>query len=128
MALAIGLLQVPENVSGGQITIACHFDQTASTEVQVTPSAAAQQTLAPNAEEDSVDEFAAGYAAPQTEAQHQSNGASQEPSVIDDNLIDEFAAGDATAQVQVRDHGALQPCNYLVQMSSCLPFCTHTSI
>lgn len=93
--------QVPGDADGGQLTLGCYFDQTGSTDVQVTPAAAAQQDLIPNTEDDVVDEFAAGDAAPQVEAQHQRNGVGADSSVVDDGLIDEFAAGDAAVQIEV---------------------------
>lgn len=101
------VLQVPGDVPGGQVTFGCYFDQTASTEVQVTPAAAAaaQQDVIPDIQEHMVDEFAAGDAAPQVEAKHQANGDGANSSVIEDNLIDEFAAGDAAVQIEV-SHGA----------------------
>lgn len=70
-----GLLsaQVPADASGGHVTITCHFNQTASTEVQVTPAAAVQQS----------------DPGPQT----------AQPPV--DDLTDDFAAGDAAVQVSV---------------------------
>lgn len=73
--LSLGLLnaQVPADASGGHVTITCHFNQTASTEVQVTPAAAAQQS----------------DTGPQT----------AQPPV--DDLTDDFAAGDAAVQVPV---------------------------
>ena len=55
------------------MTITCHFNQTGSTEVQVTPAAAAQPSGAPS----------------QT----------AEPPI--DDLTDDFAAGDAAVQVPV---------------------------
>lgn len=57
------------------MTIACQFNQTDSTEVQVTPAAVAQKSGT-------------------------QNGAS--PSPVDD-LTDDFAAGDAAVQVPVSD-------------------------
>ena len=99
--------QVPGDADGGQLTLECYFDQTSSTDVQVTPAAAAQQDLVPNTEEDVVDEFAAGDAAPQVEAQHQRNGVGADGSVVDDGLIDEFAAGDAAVQIEV---SCMLPC------------------
>lgn len=56
------------------MTIACHFNQTGSTEVQVTPAAAAQP----------------------------SGTASQTAEPPVDDLTDDFAAGDAAVQVPVR--------------------------
>ena len=56
------------------MTITCHFNQTGSTEVQVTPAAAAQP----------------------------SGTASQTAEPPVDNLTDDFAAGDAAVQVPVR--------------------------
>lgn len=94
-------MQVPGDAAGGQVTIGCYFDQTASTEIDITRSSPAQQGSSPNLEEDVVDEFAAGDAAPQVEAKHQSNGSGTDSSVVEDGLIDEFAAGDAAVQVEV---------------------------
>ena len=68
------LTQVPADASGGHVTITCHFDQTGSTEVQVTPAAAAQP----------------------------SSTASQTAEPPVDDLTDDFAAGDAAVQVPVR--------------------------
>ena len=65
--------QVPGDATGGEVTIACQFNQTDATEVQVVPAAVAQ---------------AAGS----------QNGATASP--VDD-LIDDFAAGDAAVQVPV---------------------------
>ena len=65
--------QVPGDASGGHVTITCHFNQTGSTEVQVTPAAAAQQS---------------------------STNSQTAESPIDD-LTDDFAAGDAAVQVPV---------------------------
>ena len=67
--------QVPGDAAGGQVTIACQFNETASTEVQVTPAAVAQTNG--------------------TVRQSASNA-----SPIDD-LTDDFAAGDAAVQVPV---------------------------
>ena len=55
------------------MTITCHFNQTGSTEVQVTPAAAAQQ----------------------------SSAASQTAEPPLDDLTDDFAAGDAAVQIPV---------------------------
>ena len=92
-------MQVPGDAAGGHVTIGCYFDQTASTEVDVTPASTAQQGSSPNLEEDVVDEFAAGDAAPQVEAKHRSNGNGS--SAVEDGLIDEFASGDAAVQIEV---------------------------
>ncbi|KAL3162434.1 hypothetical protein ABBQ32_010103 [Trebouxia sp. C0010 RCD-2024] len=73
-------VMVPADASGGHVTITCHFNQTASTEVQVTPAAAAQQS----------------DTGPQT----------AQPPV--DDLTDDFAAGDAAVQVPAVEERAEQ--------------------
>ena len=64
---------MPGDATGGEVTIACQFNHTDATEVQVVPAAVAQ---------------AAGS----------QNGATESP--VDD-LTDDFAAGDAAVQVPV---------------------------
>lgn len=92
-------IRVPADASGGQVTIMCHFNQTSSTEVQVTPAAAAQQSNTDTQEaaadspvDDLTDDFAAGDAAVQMpavqdraeEVQQQAEGASDNMSPADE--------------------------------------------
>ena len=97
-------LQVPGDASGGHVTITCHFNQTGSTEVQVTPAAVAQQS-------------SAGLQAPEA---HTSG-----------DLIDDFAAGDAAAQIPV-GHAAVSELElYLNPRQDCTPllaFAMSTSV
>ncbi|KAL0029328.1 hypothetical protein WJX79_010471 [Trebouxia sp. C0005] len=60
-------VMVPADASGGEVTIMCHYNQTGSTEVQVKPAAAAQQSTAQpqSPVDDLTDDFAAGDAAVQ---------------------------------------------------------------
>lgn len=87
-------VMVPADAEGGQVSIMCHFNQTSSTEVQVTPASTAQQSstqpqdAAASAVDDLTDDFAAGDAAAQIpaaqdhaedvqeQAESKSNGAS----------------------------------------------------
>ena len=68
---------MPADAEGGQVSIMCHFNQTSSTEVQVTPASTAQQSSTQ----------------PQNAA----------ASAVDD-LTDDFAAGDAAVQIPVCAH------------------------
>ncbi|KAL0039140.1 hypothetical protein WJX77_009036 [Trebouxia sp. C0004] len=94
-------VKVPADASGGEVTIMCRYNQTGSTEVQVKPAAAAQQSTAQpqSPVDDLTDDFAAGDAAVQVPAvQERAKDVLEQAEDISDSLSP--AQEQAAAQVQ----------------------------